>query len=75
MKAVTIEGPGQVRLLEMERPLIGPDDVLVRARAVGICGSDVELYQGTRPTGYYKYPVVPGHEWAGEIAALGERVH
>lgn len=74
MKAVVIDGPGQVRLGELEMPTPGADDVLIRARAAGICGSDVELYQGTRPVGYYRYPVIPGHEWAGEIAALGEQV-
>jgi 2-desacetyl-2-hydroxyethyl bacteriochlorophyllide A dehydrogenase len=74
MKAIVIEGPGQVRLAEMAHPTPGPEEVLIRSRAVGICGSDVELYQGTRPQGFYRYPLVPGHEWSGEVAAIGERV-
>ena len=74
MKAVVIKGPGEVMLTELEQPTIRPDDVLIRSRAVGICGSDVELYRGIRPVGYYQYPIVPGHEWAGEISAVGERV-
>lgn len=74
MKAIRITGPGEAHLAEMDIPTIGPEDVLIRSRAVGICGSDVELYQGTRPAGFYRYPIVPGHEWAGEIAAVGERV-
>jgi len=74
MRAVQISAPGQADLVEMEMPVIGPEDVLIRARAVGICGSDIELYRGTRPEGFYRYPVVPGHEWAGEVAAVGERV-
>jgi 2-desacetyl-2-hydroxyethyl bacteriochlorophyllide A dehydrogenase len=74
MQAIRIQAPGQVALTELDKPAIGPDDVLIRSHAVGICGSDVELYQGTRPAGFYRYPVVPGHEWAGEVAAVGERV-
>jgi 2-desacetyl-2-hydroxyethyl bacteriochlorophyllide A dehydrogenase len=75
MKALLITGPGEARLTEMDIPIIGPEDVLIRSHAVGICGSDVELYQGTRPEGFYRYPIVPGHEWAGEIVAVGDRVH
>lgn len=74
MKAIVIEGPGLVRLAEMAFPTPGPGEVLIRSRAVGICGSDVELYQGTRPEGFYRYPLVPGHEWSGEVVAIGERV-
>jgi len=74
MKALLLKAPGEAILTEVERPAIGPEDVLIRSRAVGICGSDVELYRGTRPEGFYRYPLVPGHEWAGEIAAVGERV-
>jgi len=75
MKALLITAPGKASLTELEKPQIGPEDVLIRSRAVGICGSDVELYRGTRPEGFYRYPIVPGHEWAGEIIAVGERVH
>jgi threonine dehydrogenase-like Zn-dependent dehydrogenase len=75
MRAIVLKGPGEAVLTEFEKPLIGPEDVLIRSRAVGICGSDVELYRGIRPEGYYRCPVVPGHEWAGEVVAAGERVH
>src|SRR3989442_12805598 len=75
MKALLLKGPGEAVVTELEQPSIGPEDVLIRSRAVGICGSDVELYRGIRPVGYYRYPVVPGHEWAGEVVAVGERVH
>src|SRR5712692_11269472 len=74
MKALLLKGPGEAILTELEKPSIGPEEVLIRSRAVGICGSDVELYRGIRPQGYYRYPVVPGHEWAGEVVAIGERV-
>ncbi|HEV2579312.1 MAG TPA: alcohol dehydrogenase catalytic domain-containing protein [Ktedonobacteraceae bacterium] len=74
MIALLLKGPGKADLVEMAIPEIGPDDVLIRSRAVGICGSDVELYRGIRPEGFYRYPIVPGHEWAGEVSVVGERV-
>jgi threonine dehydrogenase-like Zn-dependent dehydrogenase len=58
----------------MDAPEIGPEEVLIRSHAAGICGSDVELYQGTRPADYTRYPVVPGHEWSGAIERVGDRV-
>jgi threonine dehydrogenase-like Zn-dependent dehydrogenase len=66
----------------VERPapdLIRPDDVLVRSRAVGICGSDVHLYE-TDASGYVllpyrvRLPLVPGHEIAGEVVEVGPAV-
>ncbi len=50
MRALLLKAPGEAILTELEKPAIGPEDVLIRSRAVGICGSDVELYRGTRPT-------------------------
>ena len=74
MKALLLKGPGEAVVTELEKPAIGPEEVLIRSRAVGICGSDIELYRGIRPEGYHRYPVVPGHEWASEVVAVGERV-
>lgn len=73
MKAITIVKPNQMELLEVEKPVITePDQVLVKIRATGICGSDVHVYHGTNP--YASYPRVIGHEAAGEIEAAGENV-
>jgi threonine dehydrogenase-like Zn-dependent dehydrogenase len=74
MKAVLITEAGQADIIETEQPVPGPDEVLVRSRFVGISEQDVDLYQGKRPDQYYRYPVVPGHEWSGEVVAVGERV-
>ena len=58
-----------VRLEEMEKPAIGPGELLVRIEASGICGSDVmEWYRA------HKVPLVLGHEIAGEIAEVGQGV-
>ncbi len=74
MRAVVIKQPGEAGLTDMEPPSVGPEEVLIRSHGAGICGSDVELYQGTRPADYTRYPVVPGHEWSGAVAEVGERV-
>ena len=44
MKALHITAAGQASLAELALPVIGPEEVLMRSRAVGICGSDVEIY-------------------------------
>src|SRR5947209_462288 len=73
MKALMFEGPRQAVVADLEEPRIGPDEVLVRSRMVGICHSDFELLDG-----HYiipiSYPVIPGHEWAGEVAEVGPEV-
>lgn len=67
MRAFLVERPGSARLVEAPAPVRGPDEVLVRVEAVGICGSDLELLTGTRDPAFTRYPVVPGHEWAGVV--------
>lgn len=59
-----------------ERPVDEPaaGEVVVQVAAAGICGSDIELFEGTRPADFVRYPVVPGHEWAGTVAAVGPDV-
>jgi L-iditol 2-dehydrogenase len=74
MRAVRVDGPGSARLVEVARPAPGPGEVLVAVAAVGICGSDVEVLGGTRPAPYVRYPVVPGHEWAGTVVEVGRGV-
>ena len=48
------------------------DDVLLRIRRIGICGSDIHVYHGKHP--YTSYPVVQGHEFCGEVAETGASV-
>jgi L-iditol 2-dehydrogenase len=74
MQALVVERPGVARLSEVTAPEPGPGEVLVRVAAAGICGSDLELLDGTRPAAYVRYPVVPGHEWAGTVAEAGPGV-
>jgi L-iditol 2-dehydrogenase len=73
MKALVINKPGELEVKDLPAPAIGPDEVLVRMRAVGICHSDYELYSGKYIIPI-DYPVTPGHEWAGEVVELGKAV-
>jgi threonine dehydrogenase-like Zn-dependent dehydrogenase len=74
MRALVVERPGLAQISELATPKPGPGEVLIRVGAAGICGSDLELMQGTRPAAYVRYPVVPGHEWAGTVAQVGSGV-
>src|SRR3954468_24267117 len=73
MKALIFQAPHEAVVTEIDDPQIGPDEVLVRSHAVGICHSDFELYEGRYiiPVGY---PIIPGHEWAGEVVEVGKNV-
>lgn len=44
---------------------------MIDVHAAGVCGSDYDLWRGTRPDGLVRFPVVPGHEWSGTVAATG----
>jgi (R,R)-butanediol dehydrogenase/meso-butanediol dehydrogenase/diacetyl reductase len=77
MKSVQTGAAGTVDVVDIERPTPGPDDVLLRMRAVGICGTDVTfLHLGGGPfgPGGQMVPVPLGHEPAGEVAEVGANV-
>jgi 2-desacetyl-2-hydroxyethyl bacteriochlorophyllide A dehydrogenase len=74
MRAVVVERPGAAALRRVPRPEPGTGEVLVRVGVAGICGSDVEVLEGRRPAPFVRYPIIPGHEWAGTIAAVGPGV-
>ena len=71
MKAVRLEGIGQIFVRDVERPVPGPDELLVRVEACGICGTDRHLLHGEFPC---TPPVTLGHEFSGIIEAMGGAV-
>ncbi len=74
-KQAFLHGPGDLRIEEVELPALGPNDILIRLKACGICGSDVECFEGVSAEGRYDIgPYTPGHEWAGEAVAVGAAV-
>jgi L-iditol 2-dehydrogenase len=77
MKAIQIHGARDARYEEVPDPEPGPDDVLIRVRAAGICGTDMELFDGDMfylTSGMAKLPLIPGHEWSGEVVETGANV-
>ena len=72
MKVALLHAPGYLELLDTVQPAPKPGEALVRVRAAGICGSDIHAYRGS--SAFQVYPVIPGHELAGEVAALGDGV-
>ncbi len=64
---------GAVELREMPVPEIGDDEILMRVRGVGVCGSDVHQYHNTQSWSV-RVPVILGHEFCGEVAKLGKHV-
>lgn len=77
MKAIRIHGPRDARYEEIPDPEPGPDDVLIKVKSVAICGTDIELFDGTMfyiKSGMTKYPFIPGHEWSGEVVEPGSNV-
>jgi 2-desacetyl-2-hydroxyethyl bacteriochlorophyllide A dehydrogenase len=73
MKALVFEEPRRAAVQELDVPSIAADEALVRSRNVGICHSDFELYEG-RYIIPVSYPIIPGHEWSGEVAEVGRAV-
>jgi len=79
MRSVVCHGAGDYRLEEIPVPAIGPGEVLVRVLGAGICAGDAKCFGGAplfwgdadRP-GYCQPPITPGHEFVGEVVALGE---
>lgn len=72
MRAVIIDAPGNVRVGSVPDPIPGPDELLIRVGACGICGTDLHILAGDNPVA--RYPVIPGHEFAGEVVGLGSNV-
>ena len=72
MRAVVLDGRGSIELRDIPEPTPGPTDIVIAPEAVGICGTDLHLAVGDYPSG--SFPVVPGHEFAGTIRAVGDDV-
>ena len=73
MRALVFSAPEQAEVRDTARPAPGPGEALIRSRVVGVCHSDLELLAGRYiiPIGY---PIIPGHEWAGEVVETGPGV-
>lgn len=74
MKALVYHGPGNLRLEIRPVPTPSQGEVLIRVKAVSICGSDLGAYRLHEVSDRWQPPIVLGHEFSGEIAGLGEAV-
>lgn len=72
MKAIVFHHVNHMTLEDVPIPVPGIGEVLIRIRACGICGTDPHILHGVWPGGF---PLVPGHEAAGEVVKLGDGVH
>lgn len=72
MKALLIDRPGRARVGAVAEPEPAADEVLLRVRAVGLCGSDLNTFRGLNPL--VSYPRVPGHEVAATVERVGSAV-
>lgn len=73
MKALQYVEQDTPAVSELPIPEIAEDEVLVAARAVGVCHSDIELLEGRYIIPFH-YPLIPGHEWSGEVVKVGAKV-
>jgi 2-desacetyl-2-hydroxyethyl bacteriochlorophyllide A dehydrogenase len=73
-RSLVISAPAAYEIVTAPPEPPGPGEVTVRVAAAGICGSDRELLDGTRPAPFRRYPIVPGHEWSGVVEATGPGV-
>jgi L-iditol 2-dehydrogenase len=71
MKAVVLRSPYRLEIEELPIPEPSDSEALIKVKAVSICATDLEIYRGTIPV---SYPLVLGHEIAGEVVEIGRNV-
>ena len=71
MKAIVYDAPRKFEYRDVEIPKIQPNEILLRVRACGVCGTDVHVHDGDFGP---RFPLIPGHEFSGEIVELGSEV-
>lgn len=72
MKRIIFNEPMRCEVVEVDKPTINDNQVLLKNHVVGICGSDMQIYHGKHPSAVF--PLVPGHEVAAEIVEIGKNV-
>jgi 2-desacetyl-2-hydroxyethyl bacteriochlorophyllide A dehydrogenase len=70
MKCIRCEQPNELRMIDVEEPILRKGEALIRIRRVGICGTDMHAFRGNQP--FFTYPRVLGHELAGIVEEVGE---
>ncbi|GAA4079870.1 zinc-dependent alcohol dehydrogenase [Streptomyces shaanxiensis] len=77
MRAFVLTAPGAYEVQDLPAPVAAPGEVVVDVERVGVCGTDMEFFTGAMAylhQGHSRYPMRPGHEWAGRVAVVGDGV-
>jgi len=74
MKAAMLYGVKDLRVENVDVPVVGNGEILIRVRAATTCGTDLKIFQRGYVSGVIKLPTVFGHEWAGDVAEVGKGV-
>lgn len=69
MKALVVSAPGAVSLVNRENPSAAPGEIIARPALVGMCGTDLEIIDGTIDQTYVNLPLTLGHEWSGVVVS------
>ena len=72
MKAFSITEPGKTELIDLQQPRPAADEILLRSRLIGMCGTDLSTFRGKNPL--VSYPRIPGHEIAATVVETGADV-
>lgn len=72
MLQAILKEPEKIVFQEVERPKPAENEVLIKVKRIGVCGSDIHAYYGKHP--YISCPIIQGHEFSGQIAEVGEKV-
>lgn len=70
MKAVIVEKPGEMKLVEIDKPELKSGWALIKVKAAAVCATDLELIEGRISS---IYPIIPGHEWSGVVESVGNK--
>jgi threonine dehydrogenase-like Zn-dependent dehydrogenase len=73
-RALVVEQPGSIAIVEREELRPGPGEIVARPAYCGLCGTDLDLLGGRVDTAFVRYPLTLGHEWSGRVEAVGEGV-
>jgi L-iditol 2-dehydrogenase len=73
MLQAVLEHPHRIVMKNAAKPFVNANDVLIKVKRIGICGSDIHAYHGKHP--YVTYPFVQGHEFSGEVVETGNSVN
>ncbi len=71
IQALVVERPNRISWISKELEVVAGDEILVAPKAVGLCGTDLEIISGAIDPDYVSYPIALGHEWCGTVADNG----